>query len=377
MQAKTHSPQLSNIATWLFAVLGVCLLVVLMLSFALEPRRPFAGGAAAAPTGRIAYFEFGLTADTLWLADPADLSKRQRLHTIFHAPEFGVIPAASPDGSRFAYTLLPPETPLPSHDAPAELWLASLSGSEPILLARNVDLLVEPVWTPDSSAIVYRRSNAEGSFLLTLPANGGEERILAYSSTSALFPIAFAPTGSRLFFTGLDQSGSRLLAVDVLSGVSSEIARLSNGLTRDWALSPDGRQLAYLAMSFTPADVSSRAYLLDLLSGANQPLTGAGVDAFSPVWNRDGLLVIGSLGREGDARLLNFDKGVRSQVEGPERGFEVPLSMAPSSAGYLVRSFEGSSVVSPGRSRLTLLDASGVRHTIATGEVTFVGWINP
>ena len=130
-------------------------------------------------------------------------------------------------------------------------------------------------------------------------------------------------------------------------------------------------------MSFSAAEISSRAYLLELGSGAIEPITAAGTDAFSPVWNSDGLLVVGSLGRDGRAQLLHFDNGQRSRVEGPERGFEVPLSVAPSAAGYLLRSFDGSSALSPGRSRLTLLDADGARHTIATGEVTFVGWINP
>ena len=208
MQARTTSPQVTNIATWLLAVLGFCLLVVLLLSFALEARKPAAGGASPAP-GRIAYFEFGLTADTLWLTDPADLSKRQRLHTIFHAPEFGVVPAASPDGSRFAYTALPPETQLPNHNSPANLWVASLTSEPPVLLAGRADLLVEPVWAPGGNAVVFRRSTSDGQFLLSVPAGGGEERVLANSSTAALFPVAFAPDGSRLLYAVLDQARGR------------------------------------------------------------------------------------------------------------------------------------------------------------------------
>jgi hypothetical protein len=40
-----------------------------------------------------------------------------------------------------------------------------------------------------------------------------------------------------------------------------------------------------------------------------------------------------------------------------------------------VRSFDGVSAVSPGRPTLTLVDRGGVRHAVASGEVTFVGWM--
>ena len=80
MQAKTTSPQAGSLATWLVAILGVGLLVILLLSFVLE-RQTGAGSQVAglSSSSRIAYFEFGRDADTLWLANPADLSDRTRL----------------------------------------------------------------------------------------------------------------------------------------------------------------------------------------------------------------------------------------------------------------------------------------------------------
>ena len=60
-----------------------------------------------------------------------------------------------------------------------------------------------------------------------------------------------------------------------------------------------------------------------------------------------------------------------------DNGFEVPLAVGPGGDSFIVRAFENPSSFSPGRSSLAFVDAEGERNTIATGEVTFVGWTNP
>jgi hypothetical protein len=57
-----------------------------------------------------------------------------------------------------------------------------------------------------------------------------------------------------------------------------------------------------------------------------------------------------------------------------EKGFDVPLGWSRSGAAIAVRSFDGSSISAPGNARLDVLAANGARKTIATGEVTFIGW---
>src|SRR5688500_16256593 len=130
MQAKTTSPQAGSLATWLVAILGVGLLVILLLSFVLERQTgPSSQVAGIVSSSRIAYFEFGRDADTLWLASPADLSDRKRLFAVPHAPEFGVVPSVAPDGRSFVFTALAPKTPAPSPNAPAGLWHTPVSAN--------------------------------------------------------------------------------------------------------------------------------------------------------------------------------------------------------------------------------------------------------
>jgi Tol biopolymer transport system component len=249
----------------------------------------------------------------------------------------------------------------------------------PRQLASNVDLLVEPVWSADSKNLVYRRSTPTGYALAILPVAGGEERVLATSETSALFPVGFAKTGAGLYYVSIDESaGSRLFEVDLANGISKFVTTLSLGLTRDWSLAPDGSKFAYLEIGIGPDQVSSRALVFDFAGAKAEAVTNRTTAAFSPVWSADGDLVVGSLDEaKGIAGLLNVDSTTRKTIEGPERGFDVPLAIGPGGNSYIVRAFENASSYSPGRSSLALVGADGVRQTISTGEVTFVGWTNP
>jgi Tol biopolymer transport system component len=380
MEVRTTSPQASTLATWLVAVLGAGLLVILLLSFILEGNNSNIGPVAGASSPRVAYFEFGANSDTLWVADPSKPGARSRLLSIDHAPDYGAIPSVSPDGTAFAYTVLAPNTAAPKTSTPAGLWVAELkAGAAPRRLAQNADLLVKPVWSPDGSDIVYRRTDGQNSVLVIRPVGGGEERVLGYSSTSALFPVGFTDKGESLYYIDLnEETGSRLFSVALESGVSSYVASLSLGLTRDWALSPDAQQLAYLEIALDTNSVASRAYVIDLARGTPEPLTSGPSTAFGPVWDRAGSLVLGTLNEaQGSAGLLVVDQAARRLIAGPGHGFEVPLSTSPDGSGYVVRSFENASATSPGRSSLTLVGADGTRRIIATGEVTFVGWTNP
>jgi len=378
MQANTTTPRprASDIAAWMAAAFGIVLLVLLLLSFVLETRTPATTSVSGTTSaGRVAYFEFGRAADTLWLASTTDPSSRESVFTAPHARDFGVIPSIAPTGLALVYTALPAAAAAPGPDTPAELWHASLqAGAEPRLVTSGVDLLVEPVWSPDAKRVVFRRSDATSYSLVEIPVDGGPERVLAMTSTDdALFPVGYSNDGATLYHVALSNAGTRLFAVDAANGTPSLIAELSDGLTRDWALSPDGTRLAFLAMSYTPEAITSRAFVLDLETTAIEPVTDAAGSAFSPVWDRDGSLVVGTLTPGGESGFVRVENGTTSEVLGQEGGFEVPLGYLPGGA-YLVRAFEGASATAPGRASLTLIESNGERHVLTRSDVTLVGW---
>jgi hypothetical protein len=349
--------------------------VLLSLSNPASNLQPLTSGSS-----RLAYFEFGVNADTLYLADPAEPWRRQKLLVLPHASDFGLVPSLAPDARRFAYAALPPNLKAPSPDTPADLWLASVkSGAEPDLLARGVDLLVPTVWSADGRSLVYRRSRPPtplrpGEFrLFALDLKTGIEKEIAHSEASALFPIAFVPGLDRLYYVELGFDGSRLAAIDLESGARRDVALLSDGITRDWALSPAGDRLAYLVMQLEAGVISSRAHVLDLATGVVTSAASEG-DAFSPKWTASGELVMGSIGRDDAASGVVSGRN-ELVLPAPDRGFDVPLAAARQSGAVAVRAFDGVSAMAPGHSVLAVLTADGQRTTIATGEVTFLGWI--
>jgi Tol biopolymer transport system component len=355
---------------WLPVLFPAALLLLLVL--ALVFNIPTTNSGAATSDGpRIAYFEFGLREDTLWLADPFNPEQRERVFGVPHAPEFGVVPSVSPDGRLLAFTALAPGTRAPSAAAPAGLWIAELAGGgQPRLLASGVDLLVKPVWSSDGDSVVYRRTTGEGYLLALLPIDGANERVLAKSS-EALLPVA-AKDG-RAYYVAFGDGGSTFHSVDLTNDSTSAPVRLSDGLTRDWTLSPDGKRLAFLALSLEPTAVSSQALVLDLATGTITPLSDASVEAFGPVWTESGRLVVGSLDRQSGGGRLLTEGQTEPPVAPPQRGFELPLRAVPS-GGYIVRSFTGGSLAQPGHSTLVFIGADGARRVIASGEVTFAGW---
>ena len=378
MQANPTSPRprFSDVASWLAAVLGLVLLLLLLLSFALENKAPESTAVSSTKSGgNIAYFEFGTSTDTLWLASSEDSRDRQAIFSAPHAREFGVVPSISPQGVAVAYAALPPSTAAPGPDSPADLWYAPISSAaEPRILTTGIDLLVAPVWAPDAERVVYRRSDAAGYSLVEIATSGESERVLVTSSIAeALFPIGFTPDGGTLYHVALGQEGSRLLALERATGVATPVASLSDGLTRDWALSPDGSQLAFLSLVSTPETVSSRAFVFDFETNGVVPVTDENADAFGPLWDDTGALVVSSLTRGGEGSLVRIEDGRSSQVLGSAAGFDVPLAFSPE-GGFLVRAFTGTSSSTPGLASLTFIDSSGERHVLSSHDVTLVGW---
>ena len=123
-----------------------------------------------------------------------------------------------PNGTRFAiaYTALPSDTTKPGPDAPAKAAIVDVNG-DVTPLADDVDLLIAPVWSPDSASIVVRKNtpapDAAGSFELLLLGRDGSRATLTTWTTASVFPIAFAPDGAKLYFAALNNAGTDLYSI--------------------------------------------------------------------------------------------------------------------------------------------------------------------
>jgi len=330
---------------------------------------------------RLLISEFGENTDTLIAVDPANVSDRTTVATIDHAEGYGVFPVLAPDGRAIAYTGLPRGTPKPAADSPAQAAVVDVSGRV-TLLADDVDLLVPPVWAPDSGSIVVRKNTPEdraaGTFELVLLARDGSRSTITTWSTAALFPIAFSPDGTTLYFATLNDAGTDLYAVAPDGSGETKLARLSDGIARDWKLAPDGSKLAYsVAEADGGGSVITRT--LDLATGVADDAVAPGSPRaeYNPAWDGDGALTVASVkpAGGGDAVTVDAAGGATSLTSNDDR-IDLPLAWSPDNASLAVRSVDGTSASDAGASHIELLSRDGSRQRVSgSADVLIVGWL--
>ena len=236
-------------------------------------------------------------------------------------------PALSPDGQEVVYVLR-------TSDAAAdrnvtELWrVGSRDGDPERLTAGPVDSA--PAWSPDGSSVAFLRAADGPAQLWLLPTRGGEPRSLTDLPLGAGRPV-WSPDGSRIAFAApvdllappgesaddrerrghdplvaerldyqADGVGLRRgvrLHLHVLDVESGESRQVTSG---DWdatdpAWAPDGKQLAFSAMTAPDRDLVFRLPLYRVAAdGMADPELVAFADsaALPACWTPDGAAVL-------------------------------------------------------------------------------------
>jgi len=326
--------------------------------------------------------EFGRFADTIVAIDPNDIAgSRTEIATIDHADEYGVFATLAPDGGAIAYTALSPDTEQPSPASPANAGIVDADG-DVTLLASDVDLLIAPVWSPDSASIVVRKNvaveDSAGTFELLLLGRDGSRTTLTSWRSASVFPIAFAPDGSTLYFATLNETGSDLYGIAPDGSGETLIAHLSDEIARDWKLSPDGTTLAYsVAQSGPTPEVVTMT--LDLASGAASVAieSDAPRAEFNPAWRDDGELTVAAIKPEGGGGALAVDvDGATTALTTNDDSIDLPLAWSPDGASLAVRNVDGASTFEAAESHVDLIAGDGSRERVSEhADVLIVGWL--
>ncbi len=327
------------------------------------------------PSPLVVYSEFGIDADTIWAANPDAPTDRSLIAQVPHAAEYGIVPALSPDGTRIAYTALPPGAP--GDEQAAELWVLDVASGEVKRLARGIDLST-PQWAPASDAIVVRRSTDRGplgqSSLALIDLSGQETELLARNDAQ-LFVAGFSPDGAALYTTVLSLDGTDLVRMPASGGRATAVAHLSDAVARGARLSPDGTRVAYVTGA-----ARSEAWTLALQTGiAARALPDTAATQVATVWEPAGRLTVGVIGpaANGGTPVRVSTTGAASPLAGVARaGFDVPLSWSPDSTRLAMRSFSYASLSDPGPSWVDLLGTDGTRLRLADrSDLIIAGWL--
>ncbi len=240
----------------------------------------------------------------------------------------------------------------------ASLLLLDLETGSVARLAIAVDHLQAPLWARDGrSVVVTRTAQADGApttanLVRVATDLSGEAAMARFEGVLGAYPVGWDAAG-RLVTVVLDGRGSTLYFDE------AEGATISTNVTRDWRVSPDGTQIAFIeaalegGLRFVP-----RAASLGGGVSAQGALVPAG-QALGVAWRPDG----------GGATFGREPGGVTAQSQGA--GFDVPL--AYSNRGALaVQSWSGDSFASPGSMRFAI--ESGGARTLLDGYQRFYGW---
>jgi Tol biopolymer transport system component len=239
-----------------------------------------------------------------------------RVEMVTNYPGDEVTPAVSPDGARVAFAWRRPEG--------VHLYLASLSGDqEPTPLTQptpdekaggDAPEELAPAWSPDGATIAFlRRRAATSADIVTIPADGGSERVLRQIRLvrlGAAVWLAWSPDGTELVFSEESRATGRatLSSLRVADGSVRELTAPPEGVSGDTspAYSPDGRSLAFVRWR-SPGSAFIQVQPLDRDGKPNgQP---AAVEAGNlPVWFDDSRLLF-----VGDDRIFEWHTGAPPQ----------------------------------------------------------------
>ena len=296
-----------------------------------------------------------------WAQHPGSVTEVVRVP---HLDGFTSTGAVSPDGRKLALVSVDGG----SRTQPvASLKVVDLETGQLVKAAEDIVPGQTPVWNLGSDQLVATRmpsGNVPSATIdvLSVGANGKGERIVgSHSGVLGVYPVAF-------------DANDRLLSV-IINGEGSIVRRegagdvvISSHVTRDWKLSPDGSELAFIEADTTGGlRYLARTVRVDGSSLQSQALS-APISALGAAWAPNGRLAFGvEPGQESD----NSPQALAGAGT-PGAGFDVPLGYSVSGEALLVTHWSGSSFQQSGQPALELVTRDG-RETY-DNFTRFYGW---
>jgi TolB protein len=229
-------------------------------------------------------------------------------------------PAWSPDGTKMAVVLGPPEH-LGAYAGDGDIYVMDADGTRLIRLTEGLRA-AGPAWSPDGTEIVF--SQDQGTSLVVMNADGSGARKLRLDG-EAYPPYqspAWSPDGTRIAFQASPPpDGTDTNSVYVTNVDGTRTTRMTHGGSDGTpAWSPDGSELAYAG----PDGI----YLLDVATGSEHRLTDCrlredcGRDSH-PSWSPDSSRVAfarqDGAGTTVQVFVVNADgSGLQQLTSGPE-----------------------------------------------------------
>ena len=251
------------------------------------------GQASVIPAHELAFYARKQDHFEIYRAD-ADRGLAVRLTSLVRE---SIRPAWSPDGTQIAFFALRAHP-----DGVSGLYVMELEGHNPRLLSTIVGQS-NPAWSPDSRSITYSSDQPGSEGVYRIVIAGGAVQQISDKATSLL---AVSPDGRQIAFMAACDNNCDIFVVDADGSNLRQLTR--NGLFDVFpAWSPDSKQIAFMSnrdeffeIYVVDADCTTRPGGCD--ANARRLTNNRDFDGF-PNWSPDGQKVVLSSDRDGG----NFD----------------------------------------------------------------------
>jgi serine/threonine protein kinase/Tol biopolymer transport system component len=204
----------------------------------------------------------------------ATITRKGEVATLTDSRRAYYMPRVSPDGQRFALTIL--------DEGAYGIWSMDLARQS---LARLAAASFDPIWSPDGGRIVFSTSREGRADLAIMPSDGSSPPAPLLVDAAYKLPTSWSPDGKWIVFTRMEPGSSTgedifIVATDG-TGVRPVIQSAVN--ETGGVISPDGRWLAYSSGDLNTTSV--------YVSSLREPARRWRVDAdggYMPRWSPDG-----------------------------------------------------------------------------------------
>jgi len=318
------------------------------------PRTAF----ASAPAGEyIVFSDAAETVDSIQVAPASNPSATTVIAQVDHLAGYATRGAVSPDGRQLALVAADAGTVA---EPGASLLVVSLETGAVTRVATGIDYLQTPLWTPDSTGVVVVQGTDTGKIsMLQVDAGGaGVTPLEQFNAALGVYPVAYDPE-HRLVTVVIDGAGSTAYRD------GAAVRNLGLSITRDWQLSPDGTQLAYIEASVDDG-LQYIPRLVSLVPGLVEAQSLAALDgqALGVAWAPGAQSPL-----FGVEPLTAADGAVAAQSLS---GFDVPIGYSPTGQNLLVQRWTGGSFADAGDATFEVVSESG--RAAVPGATRIFGW---
>src|SRR6185437_15723344 len=218
-------------------------------------------------------------------------------------------------------------------DYGGELWSVPRSGGEAHVLASGMDLLAQPIFSPDGSQVAFSGTYDKNTDVYVVPTTGGQPRRLTYHPDPDI-AVGWTPDGKKIVFSSHRESFSdpdQLFTVPVRGGFPEELP-LPTGEAGSY--SPGGDRIAYVpGFQWEPfwkdykGGQHAQVWVTRLSDSSTVRIPDLNATESDPMWVGHTVYFLSD--RDGPATLYSYDtdsKQVRRVID--NTGFDITSASA-------------------------------------------------